>query len=129
MNRKELAQYIMDQYNAELDRPWAKYPNHEVLRHCNNRKWFALIMDVPKEKLGLKEKGTLDIVNLKCGPLLVAPLCAEKGIFPAYHMSKTSWLSAALDGSVDEEKIKWLLDMSFDATAAKTRARWAGVDK
>ena len=45
MKRSELESFIMETYNAEADYPWLKYPNYEVFRHCNNRKWFALIMD------------------------------------------------------------------------------------
>ena len=45
MKRAELESFIMETYNAETDYPWLKYPNYEVFRHCNNRKWFALIMD------------------------------------------------------------------------------------
>ena len=45
----------------------------------------------------------------------------EKGIFPAYHMSKTHWISVALDGTVEKEKIEWLLDLSFDLTAKRIK--------
>ena len=37
-------------------------------------------------------------------------------MFPAYHMSKAHWLTVALDGTTDEDKIKFLLDMSYDLT-------------
>lgn len=40
----------------------------------------------------------------------------EKGIYPAYHMSKAHWLTVALDGTVDKDKIKFLMDMSYDLT-------------
>lgn len=53
MKRTELKQFIGENYNAEADYPWLKYPNYEVFRHSNNQEWFALIMDVPKDKLGL----------------------------------------------------------------------------
>ena len=56
MKRNELEAFIMETYNAVADYPWRKSPNHEVFRHCSNRKWFALIMDVPKNKLGLQGK-------------------------------------------------------------------------
>ena len=49
MNRVELEQFIQDNYNAEPDYPCIKYPNYEVFRHSSNKKWFALIMDVPKK--------------------------------------------------------------------------------
>lgn len=123
MNRMELGKYIQDNYNVEPDYPWVKYPNYEVYRHGNNKKWFAIVMDVPKNKLGLQEEDILEIVNFKCDPILLGSLLNEKGFFPAYHMSKVSWITVALDGSVENEEIKRLLDMSFDATASKIRKK------
>lgn len=123
MNRMELGKYIQDNYNVKPDYPWVKYPNYEVYRHGNNKKWFALVMDVPKNKLGLQEEDILGIVNFKCDPILLGSLLNEKGFFPAYHMSKVSWISVALDGSVEDEEITMLLDMSFDATASKIRKK------
>lgn len=116
MNRNELETFIIETYNADADYPWLKYPNYEVFRHCNNKKWFALIMDVPKSKLGLQGDELLDVVNFKCDPLLIGSLREEPGFFPAYHMSKDSWITVALDDSVPDDKIKMLLDMSYQAT-------------
>ena len=31
-------------------------------------------------------------------------------------MNKAHWLTVALDGSADEEKLKFLLDMSYELT-------------
>jgi len=123
MNREQLESFIMENYNASTDYPWLKYPNYEVFRHCSNQKWFALIMDVPKNRLGLPSEELLDVVNFKCDPLLLGSLREEQGFFPAYHMSKDSWITAALDGSVSDDKIKALLDMSYRATASKTRRK------
>ena len=86
MNRTELKQFIMENYSVEADYPWLKHPNFEVFRHSNNQKWFALIMDVPKDKLGLRGTEPLDVVNFKCDPILIGSLRGEPGIFPAYHM-------------------------------------------
>ncbi len=119
MNRTELKQFIMENYNAKADYPWLKYPNYEVFRHSSNQKWFALIMDVPKDKLGLHGSEPLNVVNFKCDPILVGSLRGEAGIFPAYHMNKEQWITVALDGSVSDEQIKMLLDMSYEATASK----------
>ena len=80
-------------------------------------------MDVPKVKLGLQGEEVLQVVNFKCDPILIGSLLGEKGFFPAYHMSKTSWITVALDGSVADDKMKLLLDMSFEATAPKTRKK------
>ena len=42
-------------------------------------------------------------------------------------MSKASWITVSLDGSVADDKIKMLLDMSFDATMPKIRRKNAKV--
>lgn len=123
MNRDDLEQFTNENYNAESDYPWLKYPNYEVFRHSNNRKWFALIMDIPKNKLGLPGTDIIDVVNFKCDPLLIGSLLKEAGFFPAYHMNKESWITVALDKSVNDDTIKMLLDMSYDATALKTHKK------
>lgn len=121
MNRTELEELIQNDYGTDPDYPWIEYPNYTVFRQVSNRKWFALIMDVPKNKLGLPGDGILEVVNFKCDPVLIGSLLGEEGFFPAYHMNKTNWITVALNGSVDDDKIKLLLDMSFDATAPKIR--------
>lgn len=123
MTRDELAEYIVNNYSAEPDYPWIRYPSNEVFRHMGNKKWFALIMDVQRDKLGLPGEGVIDIVNFKCEPVLISVLTEECGFFPAYHMNKKNWITAALDGSADDEKIKMLLDMSYNATAPKIRGK------
>lgn len=123
MNRAELEQFIMENYGVEPDYPWLKYPGNAVFRHVSNRKWFALIMDVPRNKLGLQGTKPLDVVNLKCDPVLIGSLRGVPGIFPAYHMNKEKWITVALDGSASDDKIRMLLDMSYDATAPKVKKR------
>jgi len=125
MNREELEAYIRNHYATLPDYPWADTPRAAVFRHVANRKWFALLMEVPREKLGLPGTEKLDIVNFKCGPILISSLRGETGIFPAYHMNKASWITAALDGSVSAETIELLLDVSYELTMPKTRRKAA----
>ena len=112
MNREELEAYILNHYSTAPDYPWADTPRAAVFRHTGNRKWFALLMEVPRDKLGLAGTEKLDIVNFKCDPILISSLRGETGIFPAYHMNKSSWITAALDVSVPAETIELLLDVS-----------------
>lgn len=123
MDRTELEKYIRNNYGTVPDHPWIKHPNYGVFRHSSNKKWFAVIMDVPKVKLGLQGEEVLQVVNFKCDPILIGSLLGEKGFFPAYHMSKASWITVALDGSVADDKMKLLLDMSFEVTAPKTHKK------
>ena len=116
MNRTELTKIISQQYGAEPEYLWASAPDYAVFRHGHNRKWFAVIMDVPARVLGLDDPQKLDIVNFKCDPFLIGSLLQQEGFFPAYHMNKSTWISAALDGSAPDDDILMLLDMSFDLT-------------
>ena len=121
MTRLELKNYILENFNASNDRPWSSFPDYEVFRHVNNQKWFAVIMNVSRGKLGLPGPGSIDIVNFKCDPLMSGSFRSLPGFFPAYHMNKEKWISAALDGSVSEEAIKMLLEISYDSTATPSR--------
>ena len=114
MNREDFQKFIEEKYGVLPEYPWASSPTFAVFRHENNKKWFAVIMNITKDKLGLDSTEKIDVVNLKCDPIM--NVTTETGVFPAYHMSKTHWISVCLDGSVDEDKIKWLLDLSFDLT-------------
>ena len=115
---------ISQQYGAEPEYLWASAPDYAVFRHGHNRKWFAVIMDVPARVLGIGDpqkpspdgSQKLDIVNFKCDPFLIGSLLQQEGFFPAYHMNKGTWISAALDGSAPDDDILMLLDMSFDLT-------------
>ena len=122
MKRNELEAFIMETYNAVADYPWRKSPNHEVFRHCSNRKWFALIMDVPKISWGCRGRSYW-MWSISNATRSSSVLRGEPGFFPAYHMSKDNWITAALDGSASDDKIKMLLDMSYQATAPKVRKK------
>lgn len=51
--------------------------------------------------------------NLKCDTRLIGSFREEPGIFPGWHMHKAHWLCVALDGTVADEKIKFLVDMRY----------------
>lgn len=126
MNREQLEKYLCETYAADRDHPWIKHPNYAVFRHSDNRKWFAVIMEVSKSKLGLAGDEMLSVVNFKCAPAFIGSLRMESGFFPAYHMNKDNWITAALDGKADDEKIKVLADMSYELTSTKKRRKQIG---
>ena len=65
MNREELAAYLTDTYGSEGEHLFSKYPSFLVFRHNGNRKWFAVIMDIPRKNLGLPGEGQTQVVNLR----------------------------------------------------------------
>lgn len=112
-------------YHHQPEYPWRDSPGHAVLRHPENRKWYAVVMDVPRQKLGLPGGGCVDIVNLKCDPILSGSLRSQPGILPAWHMNKEQWISVLLDGTVDPEQLGFLLELSHSLTGPRQTARRA----
>ena len=68
------------------------------------------------ENLGLDGAEEISVVNVKCDTQLIGSLRADPGIFPGWHMNKAHWVSVALDGTVEDEKLKFLVDMSYELT-------------
>ena len=105
---------ITEIYSTDGEHLFDKYPSFLVFRHNGNRKWFAVIMDIPRKNLKLPGDGEISVVNLKCDTRLIGSFREEPGIFPGWHMNKAHWLSVALDGTVEDEKIRFLVDMSYE---------------
>ena len=116
MNTEAFTAYLTDTFSSDGEHLFARYPGFLVFRHNGNRKWFAVIMDIPRKNLGLPGEGEISVVNLKCDTRLIGSFRGEPGIFPGWHMNKAHWLSVALDGSVADEQLKFLADMSYDLT-------------
>lgn len=115
MNREEIFKYVEKEYNTIPEYLWDKYPLYAVLKHSNN-KWYGIIMNVSKEKIGLEGTQEVDILDVKCPPELIGGFRKETGFLPAYHMNKENWITILLDKSVDKEKIKQLIDLSYEIT-------------
>lgn len=123
MTRQEIEKYILKTYGVAPEYPWITAPKYAVYRHEENRKWFAVVMDISKRKLGIDSDEIVDIMNVKGDPVFIALLINEQGFYPAYHMVKGKWITIMLDGSVDAERIKWLLGMSFELTMKNSKRK------
>ncbi len=86
-----------------------------VLRHTNNRKWYALCMKVSRRKFGIDRDEVIDVVNLKKPIELLCPFDSADGVYPAYHMNKTYWVSVLLPDA-PADVVKFLVSVSFEAT-------------
>ena len=115
--RDTVFEYIKKKYSVSPEYPWAKYDSNAVFRHADNNKWFTLVMDVRRDKLGLSGEEYVDVVNLKVDDMLLRDMLVQQdGIFPAYHMNKQHWITVILDGTVAEDTVFDLIDSSFMAT-------------
>ena len=123
MTRQELIEFIFDEYSVEPDYPFPMDDVTCVFRHIDNRKWFGIAMVVPYRTIGISREGNVDILNVKCDPIMTGSLRGKPGFRAAYHRNKDRWITILLDGSAGKEDIAVLLDMSWQMTASKIRMK------
>lgn len=126
MNRQGLIKKIIDAFSVEPDYPWFNTPDAAVFRHVDSRKWFGLLMSVNPHTLRIPGDSFIDILNVKCDPLMIGSLRQRSGFLPAYHMNREQWISIILD-MVPDEEIMRLVAISYDLTQqtkGRTPVQW-----
>ena len=123
LQRERLTQYMQNTYGTQAEYLWADTPDCAVFRHPSSKKWYAIIMTVRSDRLGLPEEKLVDIMNVKCGAIMTGSLLSQKGFLPAYHMNKNYWISILLNESVPDDQIAPLLELSYDSVAPKRKRR------
>lgn len=119
MTKDDLIAYVRDYYSVDPEYPWDD--DNFIFRHAGNRKWFAVAMKTPYCRLGIGKEGSADIIDIKCGPLLMDVYRKQPGILPGYHMNKDNWITILLDGAADDELIKELLEISYRMTNSRKK--------
>ena len=118
--REQVLEIALALPGATSDMPFKGDFVSTVLRHGDKGKWFGLLMQAPRCKVGLDGDAPTDILNLKCDPMLSYGLRAScPDIIPAWHMNKQLWISVRLVGNVPDDQLRALIEMSYDLTAAK----------
>ena len=51
--RERITRYIQETYGTQAEYLWADSPGHAIFRHSASKKWYAAMMRVLPEKLGL----------------------------------------------------------------------------
>lgn len=125
LQRERLTQYMQDTYGTEAEYLWADPPDCAVFRHPSSRKWYAIIMTVRSDRLGLPGEEPVEVMNVKCGAIMTGSLLSQKGFLPAYHMNKNYWISILLNDSLPDGQITPLLELSYDSVAPKRKSRKA----
>ena len=120
MTRQELFALAAQRYGTAPEYPWQD--DNAVLRRKDNEKWYAVVLRVAASKLGPAETGELELLNVKCDPVLLSSLRTQAGYFPAYHMNKEKWLSIRLGKPKLDAAIADLLALSYELTGPKQRS-------
>lgn len=110
---KELIVYAREKYNDELEFLWKQFPDYAVLRRKNTGKWYAVLLVLAPEKLGLPAGDLVNILDVRTPPDEAETLVDGKRYFPGYHMNKKHWLTILLDGQVPSGEIIRRVDQSY----------------
>ena len=120
MIKQQLFEYCLNTYGTSPDYPFDEDFETAVLRHADNRKWYAIVMRVSRSKFGLDSDEVIDVVNLKLPTEMFGSFGAADGVYPAYHMNKLHWISVLLPDAPDDV-VQFLTNVSFEATRAKPK--------
>jgi len=121
MTKQQFLEYCQSTYGTSPDYPFDDMFETAVLRHADNRKWYALVMKVSRRKFGFNSDEVVEVVNLKLPTEMFGSFGASDGVYPAYHMNKLHWISVLLPDA-EEERVQFLTDVSFEATERKGKA-------
>lgn len=111
-----IVKFIKEKYNDDPNFEWEKFPGYATFRNKDNKKWYAIIMNVTKDKLGEKSNEEVEIINIKLEPKEIENLLKLEGFYEAYHMNKKNWLSVILNDTISDEKIMNLIEKSYSYT-------------
>lgn len=120
MTKKQFLEYCFETYNTTADYPFEENFETAVLRHKDNRKWYALVMKVSRCKFGIESNEIIDVVNLKIPLDMFGAFDEEDGVYPAYHMNKIHWISVLLPDTQDD-LVRFLVDVSFNSTKSRIK--------
>ncbi len=115
----KIVKYIQEKYQDKPEFEWEKFPGFATFKNKDTKKWYALIMNISKNKIEGDTLEEIEILNLKLNPLEIEKLLKQKGFYPAYHMNKKHWLTTILDSSIPDETIFPLIDESYSYAKKK----------
>ena len=122
MTKQQFLSYCLNTYGTSPDYPFDEDFETAVLRHVDNRKWYAIVMRVSRHKFGFDSDEVIDVVNLKLPTEMFGSFGAADGAYPAYHMNKLHWISVLLPDAPDDV-VQFLVNVSFEATKAMKKSR------
>ena len=120
MTKHKFLSFCLNTYGTSPDYPFDDWMESAVLRHADNKKWYAIALRVSRRKFGFDSDEVIDVVNLKLPTEMFGSFGAADGVYPAYHMNKLHWISVLLPDAPDDV-VQFLVNVSFEATKDKRK--------
>ena len=115
--------HIGEHFNAEPEFLWKNFPQYAIFRRSDNRKWYAVIMRVPKRFLHIGGNDELEILNLRVVPDELDKLVDNEKYFRGWHMNKRSWMTLRLDDILADDELFTRLEQSYQLAGNKSARR------
>ena len=125
MTKQEFLDYCLHAYATSPDYPFDDLLETAVLRHADTRKWYAIVMRVPRRKFEIDNDEVIHVVNLKLPTEMFGSFGADDGVYPAYHMNKLHWVSVLLPDAPDDI-MQFLVNVSFETTKKTMEVQVSG---
>ncbi len=146
MQKEELFAFAAALGGAVIDYPFQDDFETAVFRHADTRRWFGIWLSVPCRWFGAenagrgsaglfgaentgrggadaKNTGAAFCLNVKCPPDLIPLLTGqERGVYPAYHMNRTHWVTVRPCECADDT-VRRLVQLSYTLTQGRAKAR------
>ena len=117
---KTIIGYVRDKYGDKLEFLWPKFSHNAIWRNQINRKWYALLLVIPKSKLGLESDELVEILDVRFDKNEALDFAhSNENIYPGYHMNKNNWITIILNDSIDTSQILSLLDHSYEISLTR----------
>lgn len=118
-----LTRYMEEKYGTAHEEPWDYLPGYYTFKAPNSGKWYAIIMHLPGNRIGLCGETMVDIINVKIRAERIEGLVDHEHYFPSYHMSKKNWITVLLNEETDMDVLKTLIDDSFQMVEKPRKAK------
>ena len=112
MTKQKFIEYCLNTFCTSPDYPFDDWMESAVLRHADNKRWYAIVLRVSRCKFGFDSDEVIDVVNLKLPTEMFGSFGAADGVYPAYHMNKRTWFAIQLDGGVEFSELLRLTENS-----------------
>ena len=117
--RDKVIALFREKYSISPDTPWSDDNESLVFRSLRNGKWIALMMHIPSSKLGIPGEEKVFAVNMKHDEESIPSVIDRHFVFPAWHMSKKTWITVLLSADLDWNYFSSLIERSRELVEGK----------
>ena len=118
---KQVIEYVKEKYNTNMEFLWEDSPENAVMRNDKNQKWYGIIMTIKEDRLNIDSKKEIEVINVRYQKNLSDEVIDNNGIFPGFHMNKSSWITIKLDDTLNFDRICELIDNSYNIVDASKK--------